>query len=165
MTPATIETLFGYSYWATGQILAAAQGVSDEVFQAPAEFSYRGLRGTLVHALDVERGWRLRIQGQPAEVYDAELPEEEFPDVASLARAWAEEETAMRAWLATLDDGILDATIDLGPRDRFPLATFLLHIVTHTAQQRRDAALILERAGCSPGEIDFLYYADSLNAT
>ena len=60
----------------------------------------------------------------------------------------------MRAWLVTLDDETLDATIDLGPRDQFPLATFLLHIVTYTAQQRRDAALILERAGGSPG-IDF----------
>jgi uncharacterized damage-inducible protein DinB len=156
------ETLFDYSYWATRQLLAKAAEASEETFRASAEITYRGLRATLVHALDVERSWRLRLQGEPAEVYDAQLQPETFVDIGSLAEAWAEDEMQMREWLATLEEDTMNEVVDLGPDNRFPLWTFLLHIITHSTQQRRDAALILERVGHSPPELDFLYYADTL---
>jgi hypothetical protein len=61
-----------------------------------------------------------------------------------------------------LSDDDLAAAVDLGSADRFPLWYYLMHVVTHSAQQRRDAALIMEKAGTAAPEIDFLYYADSL---
>jgi uncharacterized damage-inducible protein DinB len=154
-------TLFDYSYWATDQILSKAEELSSEEFTAPSDITYRNLRGTLVFALDVERSWRRRIRGEPREAWDGELPPEEFPTVRSLAQTWREDETEMRGWLESLDDDALETTVDLGPKDRFPLSVFLLHILTHSAQQRRDAVILLERAGHSPPEIDFLYFADS----
>jgi uncharacterized damage-inducible protein DinB len=66
----------------------------------------------------------------------------------------------MLSWLDALDQGSIDAIVELGPKDRFPLSTFLLHILTHSAQQRRDVALLLERAGHPPPEIEYLNYAD-----
>jgi uncharacterized damage-inducible protein DinB len=156
------EILFDYSYWATRQLLTKAAEASEVTFRASADISYRGLRATLVHALDVERSWRLRLQGEPAEVYDAQLQPETFVDVGSLAEAWAEDEKQMRDWLGTLEDDTMNEVVDLGPKDQFPLWMSLLHIITHSTQQRRDAALILERAGHSPPELDFLYYADTL---
>jgi len=39
---------------------------------------------------------------------------------------------------------------------------FLLHMFSHSMQQRRDAALILERSGYPPPEIDFLNFSDTL---
>ncbi|MGH2555092.1 MAG: DinB family protein, partial [Actinomycetota bacterium] len=100
-------------------------------------------------------------RGEPREAWDGELPPEEFPTVRSLAQTWRENETEMRGWLESLDDDALEATVDLGPKDRFPLSVFLLHVLTHSVQQRRDAVILLERAGHSPPETDFLYYADS----
>lgn len=160
--PVDIEQLFDYSYWATRAILDATAHVPADEFTAPPSISYRGLRGTLVHALDVERSWRLRLQGEPQSVYDAELGEDEFPNADSLARAWAADEETMRSWLAETSKGAFDASVELGPNDRFPLSTFLLHIITHSTHQRRDAALILEHLGHTPPEIDFLNYADFL---
>jgi uncharacterized damage-inducible protein DinB len=160
--PVDIEQLFGYSYWATRAILDATAQMSDDEFTAHPRISYRGLRGTLVHALDVERSWRLRIQGEPQSVYDAELSEDEFPNADALALAWTVDEETMRSWLAETDIGAVDPSVDLGPNDRFPLSTFLLHIITHSAHQRRDAALILENLGHTPPEIDFLSYAEFL---
>jgi uncharacterized damage-inducible protein DinB len=154
-------TLFDYSYWATGQILATAERLSPEEFVAPSDISYRNLRGTLVFALDVERSWRRRIRGEPRATWDAELPADTFPTVRSLAETWSEDEAEMRRWLESLDEDAVDAIVDLGPKDRLPLSSFLLHILTHTAHQRRDAVILLEHAGQSPPEIDFLYYADS----
>jgi uncharacterized damage-inducible protein DinB len=37
-----------------------------------------------------------------------------------------------------------------------------MHILTHSAHQRRDAILLLKEAGREPAEIDFLYYADQI---
>ena len=71
----------------------------------------------------------------------------------------------MTAWLDSLDDASVEGIVDLGPKDVFPMSTFLLHIVTHSAQQRRDAAILLERAGHGPPEIDFLYFADAFGRT
>ena len=158
---ADLLTLFDYSYWATGQILATAERLSPEEFVAPSEVTYRNLRGTLVFALDVERSWRRRIRGEPRARWEGELSAEDFPTVRSLAQAWGEDEAEMRSWLEGLDEDAVEATVDLGPKDRFPLSSFLLHMFTHTAHQRRDAVILLERAGHSPPEIDFLYYADS----
>ena len=162
MDKADLISLFDYSYWATGQLLRSAEELSPEQFAAPSDVTYRNIRGTLVHTLDVERSWRRRLRGEPRESWDLELPEEDFPTVGSLAAAWHEDEAEMRSWLNGLDETTVERIMDLGPRDRFPLSTFLLHIVTHSAQQRRDVAILLERAGHSPPEIDFLYYADSL---
>ena len=164
MNKADLLRLVGYNYWATGQILRSAEQLSSEEFVAPSDITYRNIRGTLVHTLDVERSWRRRLRGEPQETWDVELPDEDFPTVESLAAAWHEDEAEMRAWLDGLEDGAVEDVVDLSPKDRFPLSTFLLHIVTHSAQQRRDAAILLERAGHSPPEIDFLYYADSSNS-
>ncbi|CAN5719110.1 hypothetical protein BH18ACT15_BH18ACT15_10640 [soil metagenome] len=161
MIKADLQTLFDYSYWATGQLLTAAEELTPEEFLAPADVTYRNIRGTLVHALDVERSWRRRLRGEPRKTWDVELPEGDFPTVTPLAAAWHDDEADMRNWLEGLDDAAVEDIVDLGPKDRFPLSTFLLHILTHTAQQRRDIAILLERAGYSPPEIEFLYYADS----
>ena len=162
MRKTDLLALFDYNYWATGQILESVGQVSAEEFVAPSDITYRGLRGTLVHAFDVERSWRRRLRGEPPETWDVGLPDDDFPTVESLANAWREDEAEMRTWLNGLDDETVERIVDLGPKDRFPLSTFLLHIITHGVQQRRDVSLLLERAGHPPPEIDFLYYADSL---
>lgn len=161
MRKADLLILFDYSYWATRQILRSSEELSTEEFVAPSDITYRNVRGTLVHTLDVERSWRRRLRGELRETWDVELADEDFPTVQSVAEAWREDEEEMRTWLGGLDDETAEGIVDLSPRDRFPLSFFLLHIVTHSAQQRRDVAILLERAGHPPLEIDFLYYADS----
>jgi uncharacterized damage-inducible protein DinB len=161
LTPQDFRRLFAYSYWANEQLLEAARGLDAEAFTAASEISYRGIRGTLVHTLDVERSWRRRIRGEPRETWDVDLPEVGFASVRDLETSWRADQVEMLAWLDGLDQESIDAVVDLGPRDRFPLSTFLLHILTHSAQQRRDVALLLERAGHPPPEIEFLNYADA----
>ncbi|MEX2458896.1 MAG: DinB family protein [Actinomycetota bacterium] len=162
MRRAEILALFDYSYWANELVLDAAAELPPEELTRPADLTWRNLRDTLVFALDVERSWRIRLQGQPPERWDTTLDPEDYPAVADIAEHWRRDEAEMRAWLDDLDDETLSAVVDLGPEDRFPLWTFLLHMFTHGAQQRRDAVLLLKRAGVEPPELDFLYYADDL---
>ena len=159
---ADVLSLLDYTAWANRRILAAAREAGPEAFTAPTEVTFRNLRGTLVHTLDVERSWRDRLRGLPKERWDAEVPESEFATVDDLEARWDQEDAELGAWLATLDDDVMASDVDLGPNDRFPLWYFLVHVVTHSAQQRRDAATLLTLAGHPPPEIEFLYYADAL---
>ena len=157
-----VRALFDFTYWANRQVLAAAAALPDEAFVRPIDFTYRNLQGTLVHTLDVERSWRSRLRGEPKGVWDAALPVDDYPTAAALQDAWSRDEAEMRSWLNGLTDDDLGAVIDLGNADRFPLWFYLVHIVTHSEQQRRDAQLILEHLGHPPPDLEFLYYADSL---
>ena len=66
----------------------------------------------------------------------------------------------MRAWIASLDDDALARTPD-DPKAKFPLWYYVLHMVTHSNQHRAESAQLLTQLGRSPGDIDFLDYADS----
>lgn len=157
-----IVTLLDYTYWADRQILSVAAEVPLEHFTAPSALTFRDLRGTLVHTLGVERSWRLRLRGESRESWDSSLLDDAYPTVAALADHWRQDEAAMRAWLHELDDDQLTRVVDIGTSDAFPLWYYLVHIVTHSAQQRRDAAILLTNLGQPPPELEFLYYADWL---
>jgi uncharacterized damage-inducible protein DinB len=149
--------LFDFTYWANRHLLGVAAKLTPEQWVAPSDITERSLRGTLVHTLDVEWSWRMRLQGRP----EGELRPEDYPTVASLAGHWRRDEAQMRAWLTTLDDATLAADWDISDKRLFPLWYYLVHIVTHSQQQRSDAAILLTRAGHSPGNIEFLDYADT----
>lgn len=161
MRHAEVVALFDYHYWATRKVLEAATELTADEWTAPSSFTWRNIRGTLVHVLDVERSWRGRLRGDPQESWDNDLSEEQYPTARELAEHWARDEVEMRAWLEELEDRTLAQSVDLGGNDRFPLWYFLLHIITHSAQRRRDAVILLTNAGHTPPEIDFLDYGDS----
>jgi uncharacterized damage-inducible protein DinB len=162
MRTADIQALFDFTYWADRQILQAAASLPTKDFRRPITITYRNLRGTLVHTLDVEMSWRRRLRGEPKEVWDASLSVDDYPTADALADHWARDEAEMRAWLASLRDEDLTAIADLGNADHFPLWYYLVHIVTHSEQQRRDAQINLAHLGQEPPDLEFLYYADSL---
>lgn len=162
MRTADIQPLFDFTYWGDRQILQAAAALPAADFIRPVTITHRNLRGTLVHTLDVEMSWRRRLRGEPKEIWDASLSVDDYPTVDALAEHWARDEAEMRAWLASLGDDDMTAIADLGDDDRFPLWYYLVHIVTHSEQQRRDAQLIFRHFGHEPPDLEFLYYADSL---
>lgn len=157
-----IEALIDFTYWANRRILDAAAAIPVDQFLRPVPITYRNLRGTLVHTLDVELSWRRRLRGEPKEAWDVSLAVDDYPTAEALAEHWSSDETEMRSWLASLSDDDLLAIQDLGNADRFPLWYYLVHIVTHSEQQRRDAQLILRHLGHEPPDLEFLYYADSV---
>jgi uncharacterized damage-inducible protein DinB len=154
--------LFDYNYWANWKILAAVRQMPQEQFTAPVSITWRNIRGTLVHTLDVEQSWRRRIRGEDEAVWDAELPAERFASAAALEAYWRSDAREMLDWLAELDDARLADTIDLGPRDQFPLWYFLVHIVTHGTEQRRDVSTLLRHFEHEAPELEFLWFADAM---
>jgi uncharacterized damage-inducible protein DinB len=160
MRKTNVVLLFDYMYWANSRLLDRADRLSAEEFLASSTVTTRDLRTTLVHELDVEWSWRLRLTGQ-SEEDEGELQPGHYPDVATLRAHWQRDEADMRAWLDTLDDDMLAAPMSALTTERpRPLWHFLMHILTHARQQQADAATLLSLAGQSPGELDFLNFLD-----
>lgn len=154
--------LFDHLYWARDVILAAAAGLDEAAFVGTDTVTNRDLRATLVHELDVQWSWRERLKGADWEEWgpDAELQGDDYPTVDAIRDHWARDEAEMRAWLA----GLTDHDLDVAPvreEDRLPLWQYVMHLVSHGIQQFSEAAVLLTRAGHSPGDIGFLEFVRS----
>jgi len=155
-----LATLFDFNYWAHRRILTTAARLTDPQFTLRSVIVGRDLRATLVHTLDVECSWRLRLQRRPEEEWRKTLAIADYRNVAALTDHWRRDEAEMRAWVATLDDTSLARSADLDPREQYPVWYYLVHLVTHSQQHRSEAAQLLTQLGQSPGDLDFLEYAD-----
>ena len=160
-----IHLMYNYNYWASGKILSAAINVTQEQFLAAGEFPYGGLRGTLVHIIDAEYGWRGLFEENK---FSEEIKPEEFPDLKSVMARFQMEEQAMRAYLNGLTDEDMEShkkyIADNGePRDRI-LWHCLFHVVNHGSQHRSEAAAILTSFDASPGDLDFTVFLNETKA-
>jgi uncharacterized damage-inducible protein DinB len=158
MQTTDVQSLFDYMYWVNHRLLDAAASLSTAEFIKTDAVTTRDLRSTLVHELDVEWSWRLRLQGRSDED-EAELHPKDYPDLAALRAHWERDEAEMRAWLAALSDEDLARPATPAPLNHsFPLWQYLTHILVHAAQQQADAATLLSLAGQSPGELGYLEF-------
>ena len=158
-----ILTIYDYNYWATRQILVACAHVSPEQYITLTVHSFGSLRGTLVHTLDSELGWRMLLQHNTLSSFRT-VREEDFPTLDSLEQSWREEERAMREYLASLSDNDLSNIVRYTTDERDKRARVLwhclLHVVNHGTQHRTEAAAMLTDLGFSPGDIDLIYFLD-----
>lgn len=161
----TIQLMYEYNYWASGKILSAAAKVTEAQFLAPGVYPFGGLRGTLVHIIDAEYGWRGLFE---FDAFSEDIKPEDFPDIKTLAERFQMEEQAMRAYLNGLTDADVDGhvkyTADHGiQRDRI-LWHCLYHVVNHGTQHRSEAAAILTSYDESPGDLDFTVFLNEYPA-
>jgi uncharacterized damage-inducible protein DinB len=154
-----LELIYDYNYWANARMVVAGRKLSAEQFAAPAAFPYGSLGGTLLHLLDAEWSWRMRLQHHAP---TTDLLEADFPTLDALVTRWQDDEREMRAWLGGLGDADLAGTV------RYPIGEgkvrerilwhCLLHLANHGTQHRAEAAAILTALGQSPGDVDFTLF-------
>ena len=156
MQTADIHALFDYLYWRRDRVLAGAAALAAGAFVSTAEGASRDLRGTLVHELDVERSWRLRLQGAPEAAWDQTLRDGDYPAAEVLRQEWERDEIEMRAWVATMSDADLAAPVTVNRLEGFRLEAYLTHIVMHGIQQFGEAGVLLAAVGRSVGDVDYL---------
>ena len=165
MHPADMQQLIDYNYWANARILAAAQCAPEAELYRETTLSWKTIHGTLVHTMSAENIWRTRCQdgGAPTQLAQPEAT----PALASLMEAWQVEETAMRAYVATLSEEDLATNLTYsnlsGRAYSQPLGQLLTHVVMHGMQHRAEVAHLLTELGCSPGDIDFIMYLRALD--
>jgi uncharacterized damage-inducible protein DinB len=160
MRPSEIASLFAYLYWVRDRALIQAARLPPAAFVDPSTVAYRDLRATLVHELDVERSWRLRLQGAPQDAWDVTLEPADYPDVVALADHWQRDEAETVAWLSGLTETDLTGAVTVNGLEGFPLATYLLHVVMHGIESISAAAILLQRAGQPMGDVGYLDFID-----
>lgn len=163
MSASEALTQFEFLYWIRDRTLAGAANLTASEFLDPATVSYRDLRSTLVHELDVERSWRLRLQGAPKEVWDAFLQPSDYPDVAAIVDDWQRDEADTLAWLSGLTDADVAASNTEDGLEGFSLSTYLVHVVMHGVESFSAAAILLHRAGQSIGDVGYLDFIDTIS--
>ncbi len=162
MRASEARILFDYLYWMRDRILDAAAALEPSDFLASDDAATRDLRATVVHELDVQWSWRERLKGADWDEWDpdADLRADDYADVDAIREHWARDEAEMRAWLTSLRDEDLDAPPAFRD-DHDPLWHYVMHLVSHGIQQFSEAAVLLTRAGQSPGDIGFLEFLET----
>ena len=153
-----VGQLFDYLYWVRDQVLRAAARLPADAFTSWETVTTRDLRATLVHELDVQWSWRERLRSGSFPEGD-DLQAEHYESVAAVAEHWRRDEAEMRAWLA----GLTDEELSVPPPAEaagLPLWHYAMHLFTHGMQQFSEAAVLLTRAGESPGDLGFLEFAN-----
>jgi uncharacterized damage-inducible protein DinB len=159
MTVDWIRSLYDYSRWANGRVLDAAAHLSATALLAGRGPGADSVRDTIAHTMLAQRLWLARWQGDsPGEVGDRSV----YPDVASLRAAWAPMDEATDAFVATLDEDRLAATLHYRSTGGKPYANtlreLLIHQVNHATQHRSEVAYFLSQSGHSPGDLDYVRY-------
>lgn len=161
MNKQDIALLYKYNQWTTAKILDAASKVTHEQFIAPASFPHGGLRSTLIHALSAEWVWRHRWEGTSL---SAHLKPEDFPNVESLHARWVEEEKLLMAFVDNVTDERLNSRFVYknfkGTSFEKVLWQVMAHVINHGTQHKTEAAALITDFGCSPGDIDLVYFLD-----
>jgi len=155
--------LYKYNQWANAKILNAVANVTTDQYLAPATFPHGGLRSTLVHALFAEWIWRNRWEGNSP---THRLRTEDFPTIESLRARWLAEEKQLMDFAEGVTDERLNQpfsyTNTAGKSFTRILWHAMVHLVNHGTQHRTEAAAMLTDFGCSPGDIDLIYFLDEI---
>ena len=153
-----IQGLVDYLYWRRDRVLTQAAALPAGAFMSTLEVTSRDLRSTLVHELDVEWSWRVRLQGAPEADWaeDKTLQPNAYPTVEALREHWVRDEAVMRSWISTIPDDALVAPITVNRLEGFPLEAYLTHVVMHAIQSFSEAGVLLAAAGQSVGDVDYL---------
>jgi uncharacterized damage-inducible protein DinB len=161
MNKQDILTLYKYNQWANAKILNSVANVGHEQFLADASYPHGGLRGTLTHILFAQWIWRNRWEGS-SPTY--RIKPDEFPTFDSFRSRWASEEASLMNFVENLTDEKLNEVIQYKNTRGVPLEHILwkmmAHVVNHGTQHRAEAAALLTDYGCSPGDVDMIYFLD-----
>jgi uncharacterized damage-inducible protein DinB len=156
-----LVSLFVYNQWANDRILQAAALMKAEQYAAPVGISHGSIRSALVHIYGVEVLYRLRCQEGISPTSLA--AEEDFPDLITLKSHWNVETIKMMSYLDGSKDRDLDRTIHYlsirGEERVNKLWQMLMQVILHGMQTRSEVAVALTQAGCSPGNLDWIYFA------
>ena len=159
MNKQDIHTLYRYNQWANEKILHAASSITEEQFLASATYPHGGLRGTLVHILFAEWIWRNRWEGTSPTF---RIQPVEFQTFEALRSRWSEEALRLMDFVERLSDerlnGVFHYKTTKGEAREQVLWMAMAHVVNHGTQHRAEAAALLTDFGCSPGDVDMIYF-------
>ena len=148
-----LQSLVAYNRWANERIVAVSDTVSDEQFERE-DGDGLSLQGVLVHAVRTQIWWLSNWTGVEP------FPFEKSRD--GLRRGYADSHERLDALVAATDDAGWERMVEFAFRPGTPLRLSmwqtLTQVMLHGVQHRAEAAALLTRAGCSPGNMDYILW-------
>jgi uncharacterized damage-inducible protein DinB len=146
-----LRTLVDYHYWSRDRLLEAVERLTPEQFNKDLGNSFRSIRDTLVHLYGADRIWCDRWEGQsPRSMPDPGG----FPDVASIRRAWKEQEGKVRAILERLGEQGVGQPIEYrttgGQTQAQLFWQMLQHLVNHGSYHRGQVTTMMRQLEEAP---------------
>lgn len=158
------ERLFAYNTARDNQLMDLAEQLSDEQLHAPQENGHKSVAETLRHFLINEWFWShvLRERQPPTDEF---LQFAEFPGFDALRERHEQETALFKEYLAGLSEEMVDERLEVfdpsnGNTYPFNVWDVLMHRLLHSAQHRSELAFMLTEFGHSPGDTDYLDYAE-----
>ena len=155
-----IRSVFGYHFWANGQLLKKAENLSETDYFEDLGVGHGSLHSTFFHMLRTEKTW-LEL-AQKGELVEPPFEIESFTTLESIQIGW---ESIEKGYLQYLDRTAEEAYAEVVQvTDQNGIVTpiqrwrMLQQVLFHGAQHRAEAALILTHLGQSPGDLDFIFY-------
>ena len=97
------------------------------------------------------------------DAYALTLDPSDFPDLDSIRTKWMEIQAKIDAFLERTTEDDMQRILVVESRDDFRLALpvwkVMLHIANHWMQHRTEIAMAVTELGCSPGDLDYIFYA------
>lgn len=159
LSASTACDLLLYTLWADRQILQVVRQVGPEDLNRDAGVSFGSILGTMAHILGAERLWLSRFAGAGLD----RVPSiEDFPTLPAWIVGWEETAAGLEAFLASLSDEQLAATVtwrnSRGQSFTRPLWQPVLQLINHSTYHRGQVVSLLRQMGYAPPSTDLIYY-------
>ena len=154
-----LRDMFDYNAWANQAVLGACAALSDEQFTQDMKSSFPSIRDTLVHILGGERIWLGRLTGKVAAGF---LNPADFPDCATIAKAFAETDLELAKYAAGLTATALDTDIQYQTTAGAPFTgkpgAMLQHLANHSTYHRGQVTTMLRQLEAKAANSDMIRY-------
>lgn len=159
-----VRTMYDYGDWAMEKVFVAAEGLTQEQFDAPGTAGHGSIRETLFHLIRAHKSWLSWWDGSlPSD--ESSIPKldaKDYPDLDSIRALWADVSGQTAAFTDNLQDADLARvyadTDEDGEPESFILWQMMVHVVNHGTQHRSEVAAMLTDFGHSPGNLDMIFY-------
>lgn len=160
ITPKLVQTLSDYNRWQNSSLYAAADTLSAEERVRDRGAFWGSIEATLNHVLWGDRIWLSRLGGGPPPT-GTSMPESarEGGDWEALKRAREEQDAAIAAWAAVVDQARLDSSFTyvsaaIGKELTLNVGLLTVHMFNHQTHHRGQVHAMLTAAGATPEDTD-----------
>lgn len=160
ITTELVQTLADYNLWQNTSIYAAADTLADAERKIDRGAFWGSIEGTLNHILWGDRLWLSRLGGGAPPVAKS-MPETvlEGGGWDGLKRARGEQDAAILAWAASVEQSHLDSSFTyvsaaIGKEFTQNIGLLTIHMFNHQTHHRGQVHAMLTAAGAEPEDTD-----------
>jgi uncharacterized damage-inducible protein DinB len=161
MSPAAIQELIKYSYWAFDLVWSHVEQLDNEQFIRDLGYSHGSVRNQIVHLVSSHRRWIYRLK-------EAEIPQhlefKYFPSKVEVRTEWDASKVEILDYVMSLDQADLEEEVNYvvsgrSAKTHHPRWKILMHLVNHSTDHLAQLLSMLNmHFGIDTPEQDYILF-------